>query len=242
MGWIYILENKINHKLYVGQTTNKRVMRRVLRHFSNSFNKNKKNNVINKAIKKYNFANFKIYNFNVPNFLLDYFEVNMIKNLNTQVPNGYNLESGGHKNKKLSESTKKKLREINLGKKSPILSEEAKKRISIKNKGKNNGMYGKKSPMKGKSHTQKTKDKISFSQKGRKLSEKTKLKMSISRKKINCKNGMQKPVLEVKSNIIYESIKKASEITGESTITIKRHCNGDILIKQRWKFVEVNNV
>lgn len=64
----------------------------------------------------------------------------MIKELNTLVPNGYNLETGGHKNKHLSEETKQIIRNIHLGK---TLPEETRRKMSISRKGKNNPIFGK---------------------------------------------------------------------------------------------------
>ena len=84
-------------------------------------------------------------------------------------------DKNGFFNKKHTEETKEILKDINsksweerYGKeKSEELKKKAKERIS---------------PMRGKLHTEETKNKISFSKKGKKMTEETKIKMSSSKK------------------------------------------------------------
>ena len=65
---------------------------------------------------------------------LDYNEINYIKEYNsTNREYGYNLESGGHLNKIVSEESKRKMSEA---KKGTIVSEETKRKISEFRKGK----------------------------------------------------------------------------------------------------------
>lgn len=129
-GTIYIPTNLINGKQYVGQTI--RIKRRIWEH------KNDKRNLLfPNAIKKYGIENFKIISFSCPKEDLDWTETFLINELNTLAPNGYNLETGGHKNKHHSEITKQKM--------------------SLKNKGENNPMFGKtaeESPSWGRKHTE----------------------------------------------------------------------------------------
>jgi group I intron endonuclease len=111
MATIYILENIINKKCYVGQTV-KSFKKRLCRHIGSKY-------PIGNAIKKYGIENFKKYvYYGIPEELLDYFEVELIKRLNSLSPSGYNLTTGGNKNKHYSEETKKKLSELNSGEKS----------------------------------------------------------------------------------------------------------------------------
>ena len=154
MGQIYILENKINGKKYVGQT-NKKAERRIASHIKLA--NSGKGFVINRAIAKYGINNFNIEIITVKNKRLDFFEKLFIKNLNTMVPHGYNLESGGKRNKYLPEETKRKIGEASRGHKH---SELTKKILSERKIGKNNPMYGKK-------HSTKVKKKMSSSQKER---------------------------------------------------------------------------
>lgn len=151
MGWIYVLENKINHKKYVGQTINDRAERRILRHKEHA--KKLDSLVIYRAIRKYGFENFKINTFKVANDLLDYFEIELIKRLNTLVPNGYNIESGGSESKNMSEATKRKISNTNKERlkdktKHPMYgkhqTDEAKIKISESKLGKHPWNFGKK--------------------------------------------------------------------------------------------------
>lgn len=100
-------------------------------------------------------------------------------------------------NRVVSEETKQKLRECNLGKKH---SEETKKKISQMNKGRPNHMKGKKYP-------KEFGEKLSAIQKGRKVSEET-------RKKIRSSNPNQKPIICVETNVVYPSIHEASRLLG----------------------------
>lgn len=102
--------------------------------------------------------------------------------------------------KKVSDITKEKLRQCNLGKKhSPealakmrlvklgkVLSEETKGKISLANKGRASwckGMYGESAPFYGKKHTDSAKEKISKAFNGKKISEEHRLKISEALKK-----------------------------------------------------------
>jgi len=122
IGTIYIATNLVNRKQYVGQTT-RNLKRRIRGH------KNKSNYPFSNAIRKYGFEKFKIISFSCPEENLDWTETFLIKELNTLVRNGYNLESGGNKNKHLHKSTKK------------IISVNMIKRLENK---KNHPMFGRK--------------------------------------------------------------------------------------------------
>jgi group I intron endonuclease len=142
-GTIYVLENMINGKCYVGQTIN--IKRRMREHKHDSHNYDYP---IHRALKKYGFENFKQYIFNgIPLELLDYFEKNMIIKNNTMVHYGYNLNLGGNSNKELSEETKKKIGLANIGRvggmRGKHQTEEAKKKISLAISGENHYNYGK---------------------------------------------------------------------------------------------------
>jgi len=162
MGQIYILENKINGKVYVGQTT-KSVEKRLYQHIRAKY-------YIGRALRKYGIDNFEQYIYIIPDFLLDYCEIEMIKRLNTISPAGYNLESGGNKNKYLSAETRRKISENHAdvsGEKHPMYgrhhSLESRRKISEANSGEKNYMYGK--------HLlESTKRKISAAQRGEKNS------------------------------------------------------------------------
>lgn len=106
VGTIYIATNLINGKQYVGQTIQK-LKERIQGHKGI-----KKYSIFYKAIKKYGIENFKIISFSCPEEELDWRETFLIKELNTLPPNGYNLETGGHKNKHHHELTKQKMKKF----------------------------------------------------------------------------------------------------------------------------------
>ena len=98
MGIIYCYTNKINGKKYVGQTVHPE--QRYNAHKSSYQNPNsvEYNSLIHKAFRKYGFDNF-TYEILVKNIddmnMLNELEVYYIKKFNCQIPNGYNVESGG---------------------------------------------------------------------------------------------------------------------------------------------------
>jgi len=111
MGIIYITTNIVNGKQYVGQT-------------SRDFKQRKKEHTrpgdckyFYRALKKYGIDNFKWVSFSCPEEELDWQETFLIAELKTQKPNGYNLDSGGHKHKKASEETRRKNSINHLGEK-----------------------------------------------------------------------------------------------------------------------------
>ncbi len=188
MAAIYILTNKINGKQYVGQTRN---IERRLNHHKKYY----ANFIISKAIKKYGWDTFDQHIFYILENDLDYFEIEMIKRLNTLAPNGYNLESGGNKNKYPSAETRKKLSEVTKGKNNPMFgrtgikcpmfgkrhTEETKRKISEAQKGEKCYMFGKmgaKNPMFGKHHSEEAKRRIGDARIGIKLSKEHKIKIS----------------------------------------------------------------
>ena len=157
MGEIYVLENTINGKCYIGQTicTSERRW---------TAHKNNKKSYIGRAIKKYGWENFKTYKYFVPEHLLDYFEVEMIKKVNSLAPNGYNLAGGGSHGRH-SEESKRKMSNSSKGKipwnKGIPRTEETRKKLSEARKGKIPWIQGKK-------HSEETKAKISLARKGKK--------------------------------------------------------------------------
>ena len=187
MAAIYILTNKINGKQYVGQTRN---IERRLNHHKKYY----ANYIISKAIKKYGWDMFNQHIFYILENDLDYFEIEMIRRLNTLAPNGYNLESGGNKNKYPSAETRKKLSKASKGKNNPMFgrigikcpmfgkrhTEETKRKMSEAQKGEKCYMFGKmgaENPMFGKHHSEEAKSKIRNARKGIRHSEATKEKI-----------------------------------------------------------------
>lgn len=195
---VYIHTNKINGKMYVGQTIhgdnpNRRWV---------NGEKYKGSPYFYSAIQKYGWDNFshEIIASKLTKAEADNFEKILIRELKTQNKKyGYNICDGGNTSntmngRKLSETTKQKIRESKIGEKNPMygvhlngeknpmygrtgdkhpnygkrLSEEHKEKISIANSGKR--------------HSDETKDKMSKSRKGKKMSDEVKQKISQSNK------------------------------------------------------------
>lgn len=164
-GYIYIIRNKINNKIYIGQTCrdfNKRYryngntdIERVYKtHLYNKKKKYRYNSHLLNSIKKYGFDVFEIdkeFDVAYSQEELNKLEYMYIKIYNTTNYNfGYNKKDGGD-NGKPSEETRKKLIEYQNN---PNVVKR-KKELMI---GENNPFYGK-------HHTEETKNKISIANK-----------------------------------------------------------------------------
>ena len=141
-GVIYQIKNKVNGKMYIGQTVQKNPMRRIRRHFNK---KSRTNEPLYNSINKYGEDQFEI------NILatafdingLNYIEALLIKKNHSTIPNGCNIKLGGEQGGKLLLATKDK-----IGKKSKA-------------------WYSKNShPLKGKTFTEKHKQNLSKVRKG----------------------------------------------------------------------------
>ena len=155
---IYVHVNKINGKLYIGQTGQEDIKDRW-----DSGHGYKTCIAFNRAIEKYGWSNFKhiVLFENLSLEMANIIESELIKKYKTTNGKyGYNITSGGM-NYRMSESTKEKIREKALGR---TVSEETKEKIRLHWE-----EYG--HPFKGKHHSDATKRKISEANKGR---EKTK--------------------------------------------------------------------
>ena len=206
-GIIYRATNKVNGKVYIGQTT-KSLELRVIWH-------NKTGHYFHNAIKKYRIENFtwEIIEHCDSREELNEMEFHYIKQYNSFGKNGYNLTYGGDgcvghrfsekEKKSISESLKKYYSKNNnpfLGKKH---SDKTKKKIANALKGrfagKNNPFYGKKHtkesrkriskalletenhPNRGKHLSEDWRNKISLSNKGKVLSKECRAKISKSK-------------------------------------------------------------
>ena len=127
----YILQNKMTGKRYVGQSS--RIENRLKDHAIAS-----SNNVIHKAIRSYGFSTFGVKIWECEKEYLDELEEFLISELDSVIPNGYNVSTGGyslrgiprteahckkiseaHKGKVIRPETREKLRLANLGKTAP---------------------------------------------------------------------------------------------------------------------------
>lgn len=112
-GYVYEIVNKVNGKVYIGQTT-KSVARRWQKHRYDALNR-KSGMAIHRAMKKHGLENFTIEVMCEASSKeeLDRLEQTYISGFNTLSPHGYNLKSGGsacvyseESKQKMSESQK----------------------------------------------------------------------------------------------------------------------------------------
>lgn len=117
---IYKLTNSVNGKVYIGQTI-RRLITRLNQH-------KKADSAIGNAIRKYGLDNFTIEIVATAQSLdeLNRLEQDMIANLNTRYPNGYNITPGGDNHQ---------------------WTEELKARFSESRKGEGNPRFGVRRPM-----------------------------------------------------------------------------------------------
>ena len=170
-GIIYMIRNKINNKIYIGQTTEKGGFKR---RYRNDLYKNTHNKHLKNSIQKYGIENFEIdEEFDIAYSKeelgkLEYMYIKVYNTMNKEF--GYNEREGGIHGK-WSEEAKQRARHPrphlqgeNNPKYGKPLSEETKKKLSEANKGKmsgeNNPWYGKtgeQHPAYGLKHTEETK-------------------------------------------------------------------------------------
>ena len=116
---IYQAKNKINGKIYIGQTVGNLNSRKAA-HLSNA-KAGRYDSYFYKTIRKYGSENFiwEVLEECENREELNEREEYWIKKLNTLAPSGYNLESGG-KNFSVHEETRMKMREANKGENNPF--------------------------------------------------------------------------------------------------------------------------
>lgn len=245
IGYIYIIENLINNKKYVGKTA-RNVKQRWAEHRSDA---KTSDHYLYRAMRKYGINNFKIHEIEkIEDYELDEFN-NRLSNLeiyyilfyNTHDKgNGYNETVGGdgvcgyklsndakermsiqRKGRKLTPEWKNNISNAFKGDKNPLfgthLSDETKQKISESNIGKHtgiqNGMYGKKRED---------------------LSQRNK----IGSKQIYQIDKCSKEVIH-----IWESLRECTRQTGFNRSCISDCCNGTT--KQShgfiWRYVDINN-
>ena len=179
---VYCIKNTVNNKEYIGLTT-RTLEKRWKQHIyeSNKQDSWEWNTPLGNAIKKYGKDLFEVFVLEEcsSETEMKQKEIQLIKERKSLASeNGYNLSFGGdgRMGHKLSEETKRKIGEGNIGK---VMSNEAKEKMSVAAKKRS---VGKLSPMDGKKHTDDALKKISESSKGRIFSEESRIKKSESLK------------------------------------------------------------
>lgn len=148
MKCIYAIENKLNHKMYVGMTNNYK--KRIEYHLYELRHNKHHSKKLQRAFNKYGEENFEFLVLLETDKMegLELKEKEFIKKFDTY-KNGYNCSEGGEKlpNYKQPEKTRKALLKRNKGNKYSLgkkMPQSAKEKISKSNSGKRNGMYGRK--------------------------------------------------------------------------------------------------
>lgn len=247
---VYKHTNKVNGKVYIGQTCEKPEKRwKNGKAYTGSVH-------FYAAIQKYGWDNFEheVLFTNLTWEEANQIEIELIKYYDSTDPKkGYNIRSGGsngtfskesrermseaHKGKRIPEEIRKKMSESHIGykhteearqnmskaQKGRIVTEEHKRKIREANK-KNPGYW------KGKKLSEEHIRKMAESKKGFKMSEETKEKLrkiNIGKKHTEeAKKKMGKPVQCVETGIIYYSSVEAEKQTGCNQAGIKLCCYG----------------
>lgn len=154
-GYVYVVENLVNGKIYVGQTTDLKARENA------HLNKKRKHSIINSAVQKYGKESFEFILLEscISQEQLNEREIYWINQLSTLSPNGYNLKEGGDGGGKHSEETKEKIRQRRLGHRGYKHTDEARQLIR-------ESKWGAKNPFFGKKHSEETRNKISLASKG----------------------------------------------------------------------------
>ena len=176
-GYIYIIENDVNSKLYVGQTLD--IKKRKRAHFSRGSH----SWAVKAALEKYGAGHFDFVLLEACSSEeeLNVREVYWILELNTLAPFGYNLKEGGKSGIPVEETRKK----MSLAHKGVPLSSSHRKAIGQGNKGRKISLETKEKLRifhTGLEHSEVSRQKMSDAHKGKKHSEETKRKMSLAKK------------------------------------------------------------
>lgn len=199
-----------NSKVYIGITSQKPKRR------WNNGQGYKNNQYMTNAIMKYGWDNVihKILYTNLKKEEAEEIEIKLIKEYKADNKRyGYNIEYGGCHNGKTSEITRKRISKANKGKHNSPKTEFKKGHITI--------------------ITEEIKQKISEKNKGKHASVRTEFKKG--HKPLNVRK-----VLCIESDVVYDTIKKASEDTDVMACHISQVCNGKRKSagKLHWKFIE----
>jgi group I intron endonuclease len=184
---VYLITNTANNKKYVG-ITKKDIRERFKEHTKRGF-------ALTEAIQKYGETNFTIEvieEVNTPEEAYE-LEISYIKEINSKVPNGYNITDGGdgifgwevteEYKQKCSEIVKELHKTKKVGMYGKTHTDETKKKMSASSRGKS------KDWLRGKERTNETKKKISSKLTGKLVSEDTKKKISENHHDVSGENN-----------------------------------------------------
>ena len=247
MGYIYKITNKINNKIYIGQTIKERATDRFSQHRYLARHLDQDNGIsyLHRAMNLYGIDNF---NFEVieeiENSLLNEREKYWIKFYNSIIPNGYNITDGGagtagysrpqsleekekrkNSNIKFYESHPEAKKEISLRTKALWENEEYRNKVTESNKkfySEHPDMFkGENNPMYGKKHTEQSLEKI------RKHAATRKNKIA----------QLDKDTLEIIK--IHDGVKDAEKALGVSHGWISKAANANkVAYGYKWKFIK----
>jgi group I intron endonuclease len=131
---VYLALNTANGRGYVGQTR-RDLSVRIKEHARHCRRKDRPLSYFHKAVLKHGVEAFQwvVLAETASDKALDVSERAWIESLGTMVPDGYNLETGGNRNKRHSEESKARISASLTG---HVMSEESKARVSLTKKGK----------------------------------------------------------------------------------------------------------
>jgi len=188
-GTIYVLQNKVNGKCYVGQTIGN-VPSRIKNHQESKY-------PMGMAVRKYGAKNFEVTKYgDIRIEWLDWAEREMIKYHNCLVPYGYNISLGGNNPMRGRKHTEESKIKMSHARKGILLSEEHKRKLSEAHKGKPNNQLGLK-------RSTRARERMSLAKKGRKMPW----------------LDHPKPVICIETGVVYNSIKEATGKTGLTNIS-----------------------
>jgi group I intron endonuclease len=215
-GIIYKITNRVNGKIYIGQTTSTLVKRWQKHQYKSHCT------LLSRAIRKYGKDNFDVCTISRCSSLkeMNHRESYYIKLFKALSPYGYNLDSGG-KNKKMSPESRLKISMSQKGKKKKPHTQEARNKMSASHFGKkaspetrlklSNLRRGRKMSQEsinktrmavlGKSKSEIHKQKLALAHTGKTLSEEHRLAIS---------NGLKKKIICNETKKIYASTKDAA--------------------------------
>ena len=248
-GIIYKIENTVNGKCYIGQTTksfNRRYsfpgegIERVYRHHKYHKEHNKHYNIhLLRSIEKYGFEAFDVieeFDAAYSKEELNDLEKKYIKEFNC-INNGYNHEDGGSNGKPSEETCKKISEKAKERCKDPEYRRKKSEAMKGKNCGENSPLYGK--PMSEETRrkmSEKAKERFKNPDERRKQSEARKGKFA-GKNNPNYGNGYKisgennpnaRKIVCLNDNMVFDTIKKCAEYYKLDIHTIIRNCKGKI--------------